>query len=253
MNFRIARAAFRTGSLLRRLVHEQGGETLGQDALVCYGAGYSGSSPALNARCSTFNKLEQARILREVLGVRAVEPMSSEEALTAMEENPALGELYPVLGRNIQHTRGRDIRLCLEPWQVEALRDVSDFFVPYRPSVAEWRTWIYRKRHLGSYRKVLQNPEDMRRVGRNYHNGFRFERVERQEVPEALKQLGREAIAALGLDFGAVDILETAPGTFVVLEVNSAPGVQDDRRAVIQRLAYRIVRWAQEGYPNATT
>jgi hypothetical protein len=159
--------------------------------------------------------------------------------------------VVPVLGRNVRHAKGKDIRLCLEAWQVEAMRGISDFFVPYLPSSGEWRTWVYRRRHLGSYCKVLQDASAMRRVGRNHENGFRFERTELADTPEGLKDVSRRAVAALGLDFGAVDALQTPSGEFVVLEVNSAPGVQDERRVVMGKLAHRIVRWVQEGYPRA--
>jgi len=135
--------------------------------------------------------------------------------------------------------------------QVRALAGISDFFTPYIASSNEYRVWIYRKRHLGSYRKVLKTATMMRRVGRNYDNGFAFERMELEDTPEALKEVGRKAISTLGLDFGAVDVLQKPDGSFVVLEVNSAPGVADERRAVIQKLAHRIARWAQEGHPNA--
>jgi D-alanine-D-alanine ligase-like ATP-grasp enzyme len=39
-------------------------------------------------------------------------------------------------------------------------------------------------------------------------------------------QLSVEAVAALGLDFGAVDIIEDKEGNFYVLEINTAPGLE---------------------------
>ncbi len=240
MNFRIAPAARKTGNMLHRLVRERLEGSV--DAIVCYGSGYSGSLPALNARCTSYDKRQQAIILRRELGALAINPLSYTQAR---------GEAFPLLGRMRKHAQGKDIRLVLEPWQLDALAETSDFFVPYLSSVSEWRVWVYRKRHLGSYRKALVDPSAMRRVGRNYKNGFRFEKVERQEVPESLKELARRAIAALQLDFGAVDVLETAPGEFVVLEVNTAPGVADERRTVVQKLAQRIALWAEKGFPNA--
>ena len=40
------------------------------------------------------------------------------------------------------------------------------------------------------------------------------------------RELAHRAVAALGLDFGAVDIGEAANGTLTVLEVNRAPGIE---------------------------
>lgn len=240
MDFRIAPAARITGGLLQDLVSAELGDSAA--SVVCYGSGYSGSLPALNAKCSRLNKYQQAIALREALGSEAVEPLTYEGAWETG---------FPLLGRKARHTKGKDIRLVMEPYQLEALETVSDFFVPYQCSMYEWRTWVYRKRHLGSYRKVLADPEAMRRIGRNHENGFRFERVELADVPEPVKNLARQAISVLQLDFGAVDILEVTPTQFIVLEVNTAPGVADARRVVIQKLAHRIVRWAESGFPNA--
>ena len=38
--------------------------------------------------------------------------------------------------------------------------------------------------------------------------------------------MGIDAVSALGLDFGAVDIIEDADGKLYVLEVNTAPGLE---------------------------
>jgi hypothetical protein len=243
MQFRIASAAGETGRLLHSLVAELLPAGL-PEFVVCYGTGYSGSLPALNALCNRNNKLEQARILRNQLNSLAINPLLYRDALE---------HSGPLLGRCLTHSQGRDIRVVLEKWQLQALQGVMDFFTPYTPSVAEWRTWVYRKRHLGSFRKVLTEPIRMRGIGRNHHNGFAFQRAELSETPEAVKQLARQAIAALRLDFGAVDILEKADGSYVALEVNSAPGVGDARRVVIQKMAHRIVRWAESGFPSAET
>jgi hypothetical protein len=246
VRFQIARGARKTGTLLQNLVAEElGGANPG--GLVCYGVGYAGTAPALNARCSAMNKLQQARALRTTLGENAIRPLTLQEAAHACDYQG----INPMLGRNIRHAQGKDIRLCIEPWQVRALDGISDFFTPYLPSAHEYRVWVYRKRHLGTYRKILKEATAMKRVGRNHDNGFRFERMELAETPEPLKEIGRKAIAALGLDFGAVDVIEMPSGRLVVLEVNSAPGVADGRRAVIQKLAHRIARWAQEGHPHA--
>jgi hypothetical protein len=156
------------------------------------------------------------------------------------------------LARNASHSQGRDIKVCVERWHIEAAKQSgSDFFTPYQTSIGEYRVWCYRKRHLGTYRKLHAHPEHFQRIGRNQANGFAFERIELSDTPEALKELGRRAISVLGLDFGATDIIETQPGSYKVLEVNSAPGVADGRRAVIQKLAERIGLWHEAGCPNA--
>ena len=211
--------------------------------VVCYGRPYSGSEPALNRNCGRLNKFEQAQILFDRLG-SAIQPLSYEQVLSDPEYDRSV-----YLGRRFHHTRGQDIIPILEQWQLEAARASSDFFVRYVPSLGEWRIWVYRNRHLGSYAKALVRPEEFRQLGRNYANGFGFTRLDNDSVPEAVKELARASIRVLDLDFGAVDILNTEQGP-VVLEVNAAPGVSDDRRQVLKNLAYRIERWSANGCPG---
>jgi hypothetical protein len=155
-----------------------------------------------------------------------------------------------MLARNIVHSRGTDIRMVLEPWQVDAaVQAGAGFFTPYVPSVREFRVWTYRNRHLGTYEKVLRRPQNFKRIGRNHANGFDFSGVESDAVPQALKDVSRDALRGLSLDFGAVDVIQKPTGEFVVLEVNSAPGVSDERRRVIQALSHRIARWVANGCP----
>lgn len=248
MNYHIARTASTTGNTLRTLVAEQlreQGIADRNDAHVCFGVGYTGAGHTLNRDCSRYNKLEQAQILRRELGTRALSVLTPQEARLPVGNGP-----FFLLARNIVHSRGTDIRMCLEPWQVEAaITAGAGFFTPYVPSVREFRTWTYRNRHLGTYEKVLRRPQDFKRIGRNHANGFDFSGVENDAVPQALKDVSRDALRGLGLDFGAVDVIQKPDGGYVVLEVNSAPGVSDERRRVIQALSHRVARWIANGCP----
>lgn len=61
---------------------------------------------------------------------------------------------------------------------------------------------------------------------RNHHTGWVYCR-ENIEEPNTLRDEATKAIAALGLDFGAVDIIWNAHhNTCYVLEVNTAPGLE---------------------------
>lgn len=60
---------------------------------------------------------------------------------------------------------------------------------------------------------------------RSHANGFIFAR--NGVVPSGVRDtVAVSAIGALGLDFGAVDIVEDKKGNFYVLEVNTAPGLE---------------------------
>jgi len=248
MQFSVARAARPTGEILQALVEEEARASeiiLPRDAVVCYGAGIQNSNRTLNATCSRLNKFEQGLVLQEFLGENSLDIIS---ATNWRGIRPGV----PLLGRKIQHTKGKDITVAIESWQAETLlrSGKADFFTPYVPSIKEYRVWVYRNRHLGTYEKVLTRPEDFKKIGRNYANGFDFSHRESENVPETLKDVAKRAILALNLDFGAVDILETPEHQFIVLEVNSAPGVSNERRRVIQNLAHRIVRWAANDCPR---
>lgn len=60
---------------------------------------------------------------------------------------------------------------------------------------------------------------------RSHDNGFIFQRknIQPNDVRDAL---AIKAVQVLGLDFGAVDIVEDKKGNFYVLEVNTAPGLE---------------------------
>jgi glutathione synthase/RimK-type ligase-like ATP-grasp enzyme len=150
-----------------------------------------------------------------------------------------------------QHHGGRDIRVCLNRADAErALRDGFGFFTIYVLKQTEYRVWIYRRRHLGTYEKRLEYREKFKRIGGNYANGYAFHLVSSDQVPRAAVELSTRAITALSLDFGAVDVLNDKSGASFVLEVNTAPGVEGDGRTVIQALAVKIANWEKRGYPR---
>lgn len=61
---------------------------------------------------------------------------------------------------------------------------------------------------------------------RNHQNGWVYCR-DNVELSERVKLHAIEAVAACGLDFGAVDIMTVTTGKPFVLEVNSAPGLSE--------------------------
>lgn len=249
MDFHIARTAATTGRTLQGLIAAELAETGVADpggVHVCYGVGHRDGRFVLNGNCSAMNKLQQSQRLLEGLGPGRALAVThlAEEAMAMLTAGSVL------VARDLVHSRGRDIKMALEPWQITPLiQSGSAFFTKYEPSVREFRVWTYRNRHLGTYEKVLRRPVDYKRIGRNHANGFDFSGVESEMVPQALKDLSRDSLRALGLDFGAVDAIQTPDGRYVVLEVNSAPGVSDERRRVVVGLAHRIVRWMANGCP----
>lgn len=253
MEFRIAKAARVTGQMLERLVREklQAENIPEPNAVVCYGVGYTGPQPALNARCTSMNKMEQGvALFREFAG--------NEESLIIIPANETdrIVASLPVVGRKIKHAKGKDIRVCKNARQVAlAVAKGREFFTPIVDSDTEYRVWVYRKRVLAVYEKRLTEPENNTKFGRNRANGWTFHALGTDDIPESVRDVSKRAVAALGLDFGAVDVLgkwEDEQHTDVhatVLEVNSAPGVSDEHRSCIVKLTNRVVRWVANGCP----
>lgn len=248
MEFRIARAARVTGEMLEHLVREklQADHITEPDAVVCYGVGYTGTKPALNASCMTRDKLEQGLLLSRILRNEALEVVLPHEDIE--------GHL-PVVARRIKHSKGRDMRVCKTARGVQVALGNHDFFTPLVESDTEYRVWVYRKRVLAVYEKRLTEPENNTKFGRNRANGWTFHALGTEGIPESVRDVSKRAVAALGLDFGAVDVLGKWEGDdhldvqATVLEVNSAPGVSDEHRSCIVKLVNRVVRWIANGCP----
>jgi glutathione synthase/RimK-type ligase-like ATP-grasp enzyme len=250
IHLRVAKGCQLTANILAQLLAKEGvkpwqGQGGGNNGVVCWGAGNPHAGPhILNANCSAFNKLTQLQKLT-ASGILTV-PIVGQVPSWMNGHNP----IFPVLARKLNHVAGRDIILCRSPKGCrKALVRGRAYFTQFIPSSTEYRVWVYRKRHLGTYEKFLKYPWKKKGVNRNYHNGYAFQLVGANAIPRPAVDVAVRCIAALGLDFGAVDILLGNDKKFYVLEVNSAPGVEGEGRQAIQLLAHRIARWEQTGYP----
>lgn len=103
----------------------------------------------------------------------------------------------------------------------------APLYVQYIPKKHEFRVHVVGESIIAVQRKArrpdVENPDWK---VRNHANGFIFAR-EGFTAPSAVLEESRRAIAALGLDFGAVDVIwnEKQRKAFV-LEVNTAPGLE---------------------------
>lgn len=231
----------RTGALLGQILTEMGvGIGYPGQAIVSYGVGVQSTLPTLNANAGRLNKLEELRRLRDK-GV----------SIVPIDYDTPVGINRMMFGRSLHHTKGRDIKV----------NGRGDFQTVYIPKAHEYRVWAYRKRIMAVYEKIRGEMQRGRRIVRNSwrdpnlvwnrRNGYNFIFMNPNEttIPEGVKTLGANAVAALDMDFGAVDIITGTDGQHYVLEVNSAPGVEE-RRHGITALAAHIVKWVTLGYPK---
>ena len=130
---------------------------------------------------------------------------------------------YPALGRADEHTRGEDINLILQ-WRDAYLTDGNDFFVEYIPTDLEYRVHVVNGEVVHVHEKRLRSEADNHPFIRNSETGWVF--VEPRDPPPS-EQIAIDAVGCLGLDFGAVDIIRGEDGEEYVLEVNTAPSLDE--------------------------
>lgn len=142
------------------------------------------------------------------------------------------------LGRTRFHQQGRDFT------RRRGVRN-PDFWVPQLNLEDEWRLHFIRtpNGNLKLLRSGLKLPSrpDFHPWVKSHRLGWKLSYV--GGAPEAHVAEARKAMAALQLDFGAVDISTLSSGDPVVLEVNTCPGLE---APTLQRYVEGMVALAKE-------
>ena len=106
---------------------------------------------------------------------------------------------------------------------------IAPLYVKYFPKSYEFRIHVFNGKVIDYVQKKkkdgLTEEEGYNKYIRSHKNGWIFCReniIERDDI----KTLAVNAVKALGLDFGAVDVVMTSRGTAKVLEVNTAPALE---------------------------
>lgn len=203
-------------------------------ARVCWGiSSDDGSIPELNHRQGTYNKLSAIRRFRE----RDI------PTVRTFREPPSDTSVYPLLYRAFHHAEGRDIKLIETPRAAERCDD--GFFTQVIPNDTEYRIWIFHRYTLGCYLREKYWPVQREGFGRNWWSGWGFTILSRDDsnYPRQACEYAKDAVAALGLDFGGVDIIKGNDNRLYVLEVNSAPGANGYCLRARNTLAEHIKEW----------
>ena len=102
----------------------------------------------------------------------------------------------------------------------------APLYVKYFNKSYEYRVHVFNGKVIDAVRKRKKNnAENYNRYIRCHNNGWVFCR-EGLVISDNIKELAVNAVKALGLDFGAVDIVAKTNGEAKVLEVNTAPALE---------------------------
>lgn len=117
---------------------------------------------------------------------------------------------------------------------IQVVREGEDIpaaplYVGYVRKTAEYRLHVAFGEVVFCQLKLRKNDNqqsDDQKLIRNYDNGWVFAPRPVEELPLTVKEEAVKAVTALGLDFGAVDMIMSKKDNLpFVLEVNTAPGL----------------------------
>lgn len=229
----------KTGQRLRDYLGVPGGENCTEqyDLVIRWGSRRSITTPGdavLNPRQQIRANTDKRNSLDVLSDAGVTVPAYSDYARDVGSPHGDSDLSYPVLGRSQNHSQGADINLILQQRDLE-LTD-NDFFVQYEPTQMEYRVQVFDGEIVKVHEKRLEteaaNDEDYTPYIRNHQKNWVFVN-ERGSTPDAVREQAIEAVDALDLDFGAVDVIHTedtarSDAEVQVLEVNTAPTLDEN-------------------------
>src|SRR6266853_401592 len=164
---------------------------------------------------------DQARDLRDRVNVWLSTPLATRPAQTW-------------LPRQFNHIGGRDL---LNPPRN------PDYYSRREYLVEEYRIHCFKGRSIRAGRKTqgVEGVTGSHEWIRSLQAGWRIS-YDGFESTKKMRKLAKDALDALNLDFGAVDIGKTSDNKLIVLEVNRAPGLSD---GTVAAYAKWIRAWAE--------
>ena len=168
-----------------------------------------------------------------------------------------------LVGRTSYHKKGRGFWFCKTLSQVRAATTSgATHFLEFIPDTREYRVHCFIKakyqglpleerqpKHYVSIKiseKIWQgkgSPDQ--RPQKNHEFGWVFlgQQNRRDEELDLVRNVAKQAIAALGMDFGAVDVMyRIHTKRIYVLEVNSTPSMSDDSASTCEVYAKRLLK-----------
>lgn len=179
------------------------------DLLINWGTNYrEGGGLNCSVKLAPGDKLSELKLF-ERAGVKTVE-----FSLT----RPANGRWY---ARQAYHEGGSDLAANLSH---------GDYYVKHIDTDHEYRVYVFKDRTIATGLKEPEKPEYhpyLRSMKHGWDWSYRLAKVNRMESRHVARTEAIKAIAAVGYDFGGVDVGITRDGKPVVFEVNSRPGLDE--------------------------
>jgi len=166
----------------------------------------------------------------------------------------------PVIGRTSYHSKGKGFWFCKSLDEVRRAVDRgATHFLEFVPKTREYRVHTFcKKKAFGKESRETEDYVSVKlvekvwqgegkpdpRPQRNHEFGWVFlgHQDRREEELDVVRFAAKQAIAALGLDFGAVDVMyKIKDKRPYVLEVNSTPSLADETADTCEVYAKRIL------------
>ncbi|MBD3260765.1 MAG: hypothetical protein GF334_03675 [Candidatus Altiarchaeales archaeon] len=167
----------------------------------------------------------------------------------------------PVVGRTSYHKKGQGFWFCKTLSDVRrAVQQGATHFLEFVPNTREYRVHTFAKdieskeeRGVRDYASIKISEKVWQGQGKpnpnspqkNHTFGWTFlgPQDRREEELDVVRHAAKQAIASLGMDFGAVDVMyRVKTKTPYVLEVNSTPSLANEVADTCSRYAQRILK-----------
>lgn len=167
---------------------------------------------------------------KKAIEILAEKGIDVPKIINKQEINNYPAEEFPVLGRKLYHTKGKDVIFIKTKEELNNLDTTNiDYYIKYIPKWAEYRVHVLDGEAKVVAVKVHDNKEEAKKNPVwNVDSGWK-QWTYNGEHEQTLKELGEKAIRILGYDFGAIDVIRR-DRKFYVLEVNSAPALIPERQ-----------------------
>lgn len=135
---------------------------------------------------------------------------------------------FPIIARTRYHQGGSGFELCLCKRDIRRAKNkgVHHHYLQYIPNDKEYRIHVLDGEIIMMSKK--KGKEGCDNWKRNHDSGWVFSNIPLDnKIPNGVKNEAINAVKAMGLVFGAVDIIVSDYGEPFVIEINTGPGLSE--------------------------